>query len=83
MPHHSDKLMYLLRTTGEQVGHHHLPGVQHWCDWRICGCDKGEKMRSVKEYKTISSHNFDVQVFHIVHHLSLFGMFQTGTNILC
>jgi hypothetical protein len=44
---------------------------------------KVKKMNSGKEYKTISSHNFDVQVFHSVPHLSLFGMFQTGTNILC
>jgi hypothetical protein len=75
--------MYLLRKTGEQVSHHHLPTVQHWCDRRSCGCDKGEKMSSGKEYKTISSHNIDVKVFHIVQLLSPFGVFQTGTNILC
>jgi hypothetical protein len=83
MPQHPDKQLYLLRKTGEQVGHHHRPRVQHWCDRRSCGCDKGEKMSSGKEYETISSHNVNVQVFHIVHHLSLFGMFRKGTNILC
>jgi hypothetical protein len=67
----------LLRKRGEHIGHHNLPRVQHWCNWRRLEVSSG------KENKRISGDNFDVKVFNSLNHLPHFGMFQVGTNILC